>query len=79
MLRFVYVTLTVDFDPSGNWSEGAYLGIDSEPRMAVQYPISKGAFLVSHVSHHTRFERVYRVPNSNNGYVVHKQMLYFEK
>ena len=78
MLRNVYVTLTVEFDPAGNWSEGAYLGVDSEPRMAVQYPISKGAYLVSHVSHHARFDRVYRVPNSNRGYVVYKQMLYFE-
>lgn len=78
MLRSVYVTLSVKFQSSDDYCKEYFLGVDSDPQLAVQYPISKGAYLYAHEENPVGFERVYRIPNSDRGYAIIKEMLFFD-
>lgn len=78
MLRNVYVTLAIKFDSSDDYCKDCFLGLDSNPRLAVQYPISRGAYLYAHQDNLRGWERVYRFPDSNHGYAILKEMLYFD-
>lgn len=78
MFRNVYVTLAVDFQSSGDWCKDYFLGLDSDPRLAVQYPVMHGAYLYDHKWTIGGFERVYKNPYTNRGYVVIKDRLYFD-